>query len=35
MMMKDGMARPTGRDVLGWVNRGEVLMAACKLVTAR
>jgi flagellar biosynthesis protein FlhA len=26
-MMKDGMARPTGRDVLGWVNRGEVLMA--------
>jgi flagellar biosynthesis protein FlhA len=27
MMMKDGMARPTGRDVLGWVNRGEVLMA--------
>ena len=21
------MARPTGRDVLGWVNRGEVLMA--------
>ena len=27
MMMKDGMARPTGRDVLGCVNRGEVLMA--------
>jgi len=27
IMMKDGMARPTGRDVLGWVNRGEVLMA--------
>ncbi|GLK48036.1 flagellar biosynthesis protein FlhA [Brevundimonas intermedia] len=27
LMMKDGMARPTGRDVLGWVNRGEVLMA--------
>ncbi len=27
VMMKDGMARPTGRDVLGWVNRGEVLMA--------
>jgi flagellar biosynthesis protein FlhA len=26
-MMKDGMARPTGRDVVGWVNRGEVLMA--------
>jgi flagellar biosynthesis protein FlhA len=26
-MMKDGMARPTGRDVLSWVNRGEVLMA--------
>ncbi|WP_292021113.1 MULTISPECIES: flagellar biosynthesis protein FlhA [unclassified Brevundimonas] len=26
-MMKDGMARPTGRDVLGWINRGEVLMA--------
>jgi flagellar biosynthesis protein FlhA len=25
--MKDGMARPTGRDVLSWVNRGEVLMA--------
>lgn len=27
ILMKDGMARPTGRDVLGWVNRGEVLMA--------
>jgi flagellar biosynthesis protein FlhA len=27
LMMKDGMARPTGRDVLSWVNRGEVLMA--------
>ena len=27
IMMKDGMARPTGRDVLNWVNRGEVLMA--------
>ena len=27
LLMKDGMARPTGRDVLGWVNRGEVLMA--------
>ncbi len=27
VMMKDGMARPTGRDVLSWVNRGEVLMA--------
>ena len=27
IMMKDGMARPTGRDVVGWVNRGEVLMA--------
>ncbi|MFN3838244.1 MAG: flagellar biosynthesis protein FlhA [Brevundimonas sp.] len=25
--MKDGMARPTGRDVLSWLNRGEVLMA--------
>ncbi|WP_307368949.1 flagellar biosynthesis protein FlhA [Brevundimonas sp. SORGH_AS_0993] len=25
--MRDGMARPTGRDVLSWVNRGEVLMA--------
>ena len=27
VLMKDGMARPTGRDVLSWVNRGEVLMA--------
>ena len=27
IMMKDGMARPTGRDVLSWINRGEVLMA--------
>ncbi len=27
VMMKDGMARPTGRDVLSWVNRGEVLLA--------
>ena len=27
VLMKDGMARPTGRDVLGWLNRGEVLMA--------
>nr|WP_240623210.1 flagellar biosynthesis protein FlhA [Brevundimonas lutea] len=26
-MMKDGMARPTGKDMLGWVVRGEVLMA--------
>jgi len=26
-MMKDGMARPTGRDVWGWVARGEVYMA--------
>ncbi|MDP3803066.1 flagellar biosynthesis protein FlhA [Brevundimonas sp.] len=26
-MMKDGMARPTGRDMLGWVVRGEVAMA--------
>ncbi|WP_425339274.1 flagellar biosynthesis protein FlhA [Brevundimonas alba] len=26
-MMKDGMARPTGRDVMGWVARGEVAMA--------
>jgi flagellar biosynthesis protein FlhA len=26
-MMKDGMARPTGRDMLGWVARGEVGMA--------
>lgn len=27
ILMKDGMARPTGRDVIGWLNRGEVLMA--------
>jgi flagellar biosynthesis protein FlhA len=27
-MMKDGMARPTGRDMLGWIARGEVAMAA-------
>ena len=26
-MMKDGMARPTGRDIMGWVARGEVGMA--------
>ena len=26
-MMKDGMARPTGRDMLGWIARGEVGMA--------
>jgi flagellar biosynthesis protein FlhA len=26
-MMKDGMARPTGRDMMGWVARGEVAMA--------
>ncbi len=26
-MMRDGMARPTGRDVMGWVVRGEVAMA--------
>ena len=26
-MMKDGMARPTGGDVRGWLMRGEVLMA--------
>ena len=26
--MKDGMARPTGRDALGWLMRGEVGMAA-------
>ncbi|MGO4410256.1 MULTISPECIES: flagellar biosynthesis protein FlhA [unclassified Brevundimonas] len=25
--MKDGYARPTGRDALGWVMRGEVLMS--------
>jgi len=27
LVMKDGMARPTGRDMLGWVARGEVGMA--------
>ena len=27
LLMKDGMARPTGRDMLGWVARGEVYMA--------
>jgi len=27
VMMKDGMARPSGRDMLGWVARGEVGMA--------
>ncbi|WP_183213663.1 flagellar biosynthesis protein FlhA [Brevundimonas variabilis] len=26
-MMKDGMARPTGKDMLGWALRGEVGMA--------
>lgn len=26
-MMKDGMARPTGRDMLGWFARSEVYMA--------
>ena len=26
-MMSDGMARPTGRDMMGWVVRGEVAMA--------
>ncbi|HWQ86569.1 flagellar biosynthesis protein FlhA [Brevundimonas sp.] len=26
-MMKDGYARPTGRDMMGWVARGEVAMA--------
>jgi flagellar biosynthesis protein FlhA len=26
-MMRDGMARPTGRDMLGWIARGEVAMA--------
>ena len=26
-MMKDGMARPTGKEVLGWFARGEVAMA--------
>lgn len=27
VMMKDGYARPTGRDMMGWVARGEVAMA--------
>jgi len=27
VMMKDGMARPTGKDMLGWAMRGEVGMA--------
>src|SRR5690606_23668055 len=27
ILMKDGMARPTGRDALGWLLRGEVGMA--------
>jgi flagellar biosynthesis protein FlhA len=27
ILMKDGMARPTGQDVLGWLAKGEVLMA--------
>ncbi len=27
ILMKDGMARPTGRDALGWLMRGEVGMA--------
>jgi len=27
VMMKDGMARPSGRDMLGWIARGEVGMA--------
>lgn len=27
VMMKDGMARPSGKDMLGWVARGEVGMA--------
>ncbi len=26
-LMKDGLARPTGRDVMGWMGRGEVVMA--------
>ena len=26
-MMKDGMARPTGRDMFGWFMRGEVALA--------
>ncbi len=28
VMMRDGMARPTGRDMRGWLMRGEVFMAA-------
>jgi len=27
VMMRDGMARPTGRDMRGWLMRGEVFMA--------
>ena len=27
ILMKDGYARPSGRDALGWVMRGEVMMA--------
>ena len=27
VMMKDGMARPTGGDIRGWLMRGEVGMA--------
>ena len=27
VIMKDGYARPTGRDMMGWVARGEVAMA--------
>ncbi|WP_426027846.1 flagellar biosynthesis protein FlhA [Brevundimonas sp. TWP2-3-4b2] len=27
VMMKDGYARPTGRDMMGWIARGEVAMA--------
>jgi len=27
VMMKDGMARPSGKDMLGWIARGEVGMA--------
>jgi len=27
VMMKDGYAAPTGRDMWGWVARGEVYMA--------
>ena len=27
VMMKDGMARPSGKDILGWIARGEVGMA--------